>query len=232
MKNRLNRTSRTCGSLALAGTLALLSGCAHVKPEELASSMDQLREEMRTQDQAVEDRLGDRMDQMQAENDQRLSALESDLGSLRDDFQVTVERLESAIRFNAPVHFAFDDASIRTEDRDVLDRFAQVVANYYDQAIITVEGFADPSGSAQYNLQLGERRADAVKDYLESAGIPSDRLRAVSYGEATDRQVVPDAQGPGDAGWQNRRVSMVIDFNQGSEGTEGTPIALNETGGA
>lgn len=229
--SRPNRTYRTYGSFALAGTLALLSGCAHVNQEQLASSMDQLREEMRTQDQAVEDRLSDRMDQMQAENEQRLSALESDLGSLQDDFQVTVERLESAIRFNAPVHFAFDDASIRTEDEPVLDRFAQVVASYYDEAIITVEGFADPSGSAEYNLRLGERRAEAVKDYLEAAGIPSDRLRAVSYGEAADRQVVPDAQGPGDMGWQNRRVSMVIDFNRG-EASEGTPLAMNEPGGA
>lgn len=216
---------RTCGSLAVAGAVALLSGCAHVNQEQLASEMDQLRQEMRTQDQGVEDRLSDRMDQMDAENDGRLSALESDLGALRSEFQVTVERLESAVRFNAPVHFAFDDSSIRAEDEAVLNQFAQVVSAYYDRAIITVEGFADPSGSAEYNLQLGGRRAEAVKDYLEAEGIPASRLRAVSYGEATERQVVPDAQGPGDMGWQNRRVSMVIDFNQPAEGE---PIVLND----
>ena len=95
---------------------------------------------------------------------------------------------------------------------------------YYDRAIITIEGFTDSSGPAEYNLQLGERRAEAVRDYLESAGIPADRMRTVSYGEAGNRQIDSAAQGPGNTGWQNRRVSMVIDFN---EAAEGTPLAMN-----
>ena len=186
--------------------------------EQFATELDQLRQEMeaqmQAQDVAVEDRLGDRMDEMDDEMDRRLAALESDLSELRGDFEVTVERFESAIRFSAPVHFAFDDASIRTEDEAILNRFAEVVSGYYQQAIITVEGFADPSGSEAYNLRLGQERAEAVSEYLEGEGVPADRMRAVSYGEAPERQIVSDSQGPGETGWQNRRVSMVIDFGE------------------
>jgi peptidoglycan-associated lipoprotein len=93
----------------------------------------------------------------------------------------------------------------------VLDRFAGVVKEYYPNATITVEGFADPAGSTRFNQRLGMRRAEAVRGYLQSNGSLSGNLRAVSYGEATNRQVVPGARGPGDEGMQNRRVALVIE---------------------
>ena len=94
----------------------------------------------------------------------------------------------------------------------MLDRFATVVKEYYPGAVITVEGFTDPAGTAAYNRRLGQRRADTVKEYLASAeGLETSQLKAVSYGEARDRQVVPGAKGPGDAGLENRRVALVID---------------------
>lgn len=203
---------------AAAAALVLAAGCAHVNEEQLAAEMDVLRAEMQASDEAVEDRVNGRVDQLESDTDARLNSLEGELESLRGEFQVTVERLESAIRFNAPVHFAFDDDTVRSEDEAVLAHFAQVVSAYYDQATITVEGFTDPSGSAEYNLQLGERRANSVRDFLESAGIPAERMRVVSYGEASERQISPTDQGPGSAGWQNRRVSMVIDFVGEAEG--------------
>ena len=77
---------------------------------------------------------------------------------------------------------------------------------------MTVEGFTDPAGSAAYNQRLGQRRADAVKEYLATAGgFTSETLKAVSYGEVKKRQVVPGAKGPGDDGIENRRVALVID---------------------
>ncbi len=79
--------------------------------------------------------------------------------------------------------------------------------------MLTVEGFADPAGSRAYNEQLGMRRAEAVRDYLSSNGtLTNASIRTVSYGEVRDRQVVPGAQGPGDAGLENRRVALVIDY--------------------
>lgn len=198
--------------LGVTGALLIVSACARVTPDEMSAELDQVRQEMREQNQALEQRLGQRIDGVEG----RLGALEQDLTALRDDFDVTVERLEGAIRFNAPVHFAFDDATVRTQDQQLLDRFAEVMRSHYPEATITLEGFTDPAGSPTYNLQLGERRAEAVREYLAGVGLPTDRMRVVSYGETRDRQVVPGAHGPGTEGWQNRRVAMVIDFDPAS----------------
>jgi peptidoglycan-associated lipoprotein len=82
--------------------------------------------------------------------------------------------------------------------------------------VITVEGFADPAGSASYNRRLGERRADAVRDYLVQNGLSADNLRAVSYGEASNRQV--ERGKTRDEGASNRRVTLVVDFAGQSSG--------------
>ena len=209
---RYERGLVTWTGLTAIAALLLVSACSHVSQDEFESELDRVQAEMRQdlqdETQALEQRLGSDISQLEA----RLTNLEGDLAQLRQDFDVTIERLESAIRFNAPVHFAFDDDNIRTQDREVLERFAQVAMTHYDGATITVEGFTDPAGSAEYNRRLGERRAESVKDYLVGQGLSSSQLRAVSYGEDPDRQVIRGAQGPGEEGWQNRRVAMVIDF--------------------
>jgi peptidoglycan-associated lipoprotein len=121
--------------------------------------------------------------------------------------------METALRFNVPVHFAFNDATVRETDQALLDRFAKVVGSSYSNAHITIEGFADPAGSAAYNQELGLNRAESVRDYLvTSGGLNAGMLHTVSYGEARNRQVVPGAYGPGDRGLENRRVAFVIDF--------------------
>jgi peptidoglycan-associated lipoprotein len=97
----------------------------------------------------------------------------------------------------------------------VLDRFASVVNEHYPGSTVTVEGFTDPSGSAAYNMELGQARADAVKEYLGS-NLSGTTVRAVSYGEARNRQITPGAQGPGDEGIENRRVALVIDYTGAS----------------
>ena len=75
-----------------------------------------------------------------------------------------------------------------------------------------MEGFADPAGSTAYNLRLGKLRAEEVRSYLISrGGLSEQQVRAVSYGEEVDRQVVPGAAGPGEAGRENRRAVIVID---------------------
>jgi peptidoglycan-associated lipoprotein len=215
MEVRMDRTIKGAGVLIVL----LLSACATVSPDEMEAELTQvraeLREEIRQGDEAVEARLGSRMDQVEA----RVNSLENDLSLLREDFDVTIERLESALRFNTPVHFAFDDDQVRAQDRELLDRFASVISEYYSDATITVEGFTDSAGDPSYNMALGQRRAESVSNYLQQQGVPSERLRAVSYGESRDRQIVPGAAGPGTEGWQNRRVSMVIDFNPESSPT-------------
>jgi outer membrane protein OmpA-like peptidoglycan-associated protein len=127
----------------MAGAALVISGCATVKQDQFDAEMAQVRQEIRQGDETVERQLGQRIDETERRLEARMATLEQALGQLRDEFDVTVERLETAIRFNAPVHFAFDDDQVRTQDREVLDRFASVVQAHYGQATITVEGFTD-----------------------------------------------------------------------------------------
>jgi peptidoglycan-associated lipoprotein len=125
-----------------------------------------------------------------------------------------VEELETAVRFDVPIYFGFDEDEVNPEYMAFLDRFAQVVQRYYPSSMVTVEGFTDPVGTVEYNQALGMRRAQAVADYLVGrGGLGEGRVRAVSYGEATDRLVSAEGHGPGPEGWENRRVALVIDHS-------------------
>jgi peptidoglycan-associated lipoprotein len=202
-------------ALALFGTCGVvlgLSGCAaKVTREDFNAEVARLRQEV----QASDAQLGARIDstnQLVTDHTRRLDALDQELQAFRGEFNVSIERTKDLMKFNVPVHFEFSKSELREPDRPVLDRFATVVKEYYPGAIVTVEGFTDPAGSAAYNRRLGQRRADAVKEYLASAGgFETSQVKAVSYGEARNRQIAPGAKGPGDAGVENRRVALVID---------------------
>ena len=118
------------------------------------------------------------------------------------------------------VDFDFDDTAIDNEDHAVLDRFARVVQEHYRGSNVTIEGFADPAGSAAYNRRLSERRAESVREYLLDQGLSQERLRAVGYG--SERQVVPGAAATTPGAELNRRVVFVIE-GPVSEPLPGTP---------
>lgn len=208
--------------MAGLGMVGLTSACSTVSPDELDSDLSALRAEMMEEMEAGDEQVTQEMDGRLSSIEQRLSQLESDLSQMERDFEVTVQRLEEQLRFDVPVYFGFDDATLTADARPILDRFAAVAEEYYPEALITVEGFTDPSGPAEYNEQLGQRRADTVRDYLvQGASVNDERVRAVSYGENSNRLVQPDETGPGQTGWQNRRVVLVID-HQGEPPTVST----------
>ena len=204
--------TRAVTMLGAVGVILGLSGCAaKVKLEDYSSDMAKLREEIQTSDRQLASRI-DSLGTAVGDHSRRLDALEQELQAFRSEYNVSIEKVRGMLKFNVPVHFEFASSELREADRPVLDRFATVAKEYYPGALITVEGFADPAGSTAYNLRLGQRRAEAVREYLGTAGgFSSDRLKAVSYGEARNRQVVPGARGPGEEGLENRRVALVID---------------------
>ena len=79
-------------------------------------------------------------------------------------------------------YFDYDKADIRADAREALGKTADFFRNY-PQLRVTIEGHCDERGSTEYNLALGDRRANAVKQYLFGLGIPADRLTTVSYGK-------------------------------------------------
>lgn len=210
-----HRGVQAAAALGAVGVLLGLGGCARVKPAEFNAEVARLREEMQAGDRQVAGQLGARIDstnQAVADHARRLDALEQELQAFRSEYNVSMEKVKGMLKFDVPVHFEFGSSELRETDRPVLDRFASVVKEYYPGAIVTAEGFTDPAGSAAYNQRLGQRRAEAVREYLATAGgFTSETLKAVSYGEVRNRQVVPGAKGPGDVGVENRRVALVID---------------------
>ena len=204
------------GRGALVLGLVALAGCGYAKRKDVDAQMAQLRTDMqgeiRAGDQAVDSRvtgLDGRVNGLES----RSAALEQELRSMRAEFNASIEELKGMLAFNVPVNFEFDSDQLRPTDHTVLQKFASVVKDYYPNAVVTVEGFTDPAGGRSYNLELGRRRAESVKAFLVTEGLQGDVVKVVSYGEATDRQVVPGAQGPGGEGQQNRRVSLVIDYS-------------------
>ena len=153
----------------------------------------------------------ERQERMAADEQLRtdVQALRGALDSLRSEFDVRITQVAEGLKFMMPVHFAFDDATVREEDKPSITRFAQVVQQHYPNAKITVEGFADPAGSRNYNVNLSQRRAEAVKQYLSEAGLMSDMVATVAYGET--RQVVPGAERDDSGAEMNRRVTFVIE---------------------
>ena len=148
------------------------------------------------------------------ENAARIEALRAELDSLRTNYGARITAMEDGIRFAMPVNFAFNDDQVRGDAQPVLERFARVASRYYPGSLITIEGFADPAGSARYNMNLSKRRAENVRRSLESLGLTGNPLRTIAYGES--RLVHPGAAADDPGAQQNRRVVFVIE-NVGAE---------------
>ncbi len=210
-----NVLGRRLGAIAVFAAVGLVAACGgKVDQEDFDEQVSDIQSTLDEHDQRISDNSS-RIDDL----DSRVSQLESDLEDLRQNFQAQIEELEEGMRFALPVHFEFDRAQIRSVDRPVLDRFAAVVQEHYSDALITVEGFADPAGSDSYNVNLSQDRAQNVKDYLvEQGGLSEGMVKTVGYGEADNRLVRPDEQGPGREGLENRRVTFVVEFGGSLDG--------------
>jgi peptidoglycan-associated lipoprotein len=104
------------------------------------------------------------------------------------------------------VYFDYDSFQIRDDAKPLLKGNAQTINGKPTWPMIVIEGHCDERGSDEYNLALGERRAEQVKRYLVDLGVPSSRLDTVSFGEAN-----PAVQGHDEAAWRyNRRSEFAL----------------------
>jgi len=193
------RTFRNAGFAVALGAVALTGCSQYIKRDEFDATISELR--------STDQRLQSQIDGLSAKHD------------------ALVTQLAGRTRVDTAAHFAINDAAVAEQDKALLDDFARVIRDSHSQAVVTVEGFADPSGSAAHNRRLGLQRAQSVRDYLVSAGLGEARVRAVSYGEDRNRQVHEGAVG--DAGQANRRVSLVVDYaGPRSDGQQPTTASL------
>lgn len=115
--------------------------------------------------------------------------------------QVLEERLNEL----SAVYFEFNKSLLSEETRDRLSLYAELLADI-PTLRLKLEGHCDENGSVDYNLALGDRRANAVKDYMTRLGVESGRLETVSYGKAR-----PVYLGHSETAWaKNRRVEFRV----------------------
>jgi peptidoglycan-associated lipoprotein len=112
---------------------------------------------------------------------------------------------QAALREITTFYFDFDTSEIKPEAREVLVAHAKYLASHPQQDV-RLEGHADERGTKEYNLALGERRANAVKRFLIVNGASRGQIETVSYGEEK-----PAVMGSNESAWaQNRRVELVF----------------------
>ena len=118
----------------------------------------------------------------------------------------TVEYLATGVKDR--VFFATNKSTLTTASRDTLRKQAAWMRAKGKALSFTIEGHADERGTREYNLALGERRANAVKDYLMTYGISGSRLSVISYGKER-----PVNSGSNPLAWSQNRRSVTVKAN-------------------
>ena len=110
--------------------------------------------------------------------------------------------MDAASAAGSVFYFDYDSSSLGDDVRAAID--AHVALMMADSGNVRLEGHTDERGTREYNLALGERRANAVRDYMVASGVPAYRIETISYGEEN-----PVAYGSGESSWKkNRRVEI------------------------
>ena len=118
----------------------------------------------------------------------------------------TVEYLATGVKDR--VFFATNKSTLTTASRDTLRKQAAWMRKKGKDLTFSIEGHADERGTREYNLALGERRANAVKDYLMTYGISGSRLSTISYGKER-----PVNSGSNPLAWSQNRRSVTVKAN-------------------
>jgi peptidoglycan-associated lipoprotein len=161
-----------------------------------------------------------RLEEQRAREKAEQEAKEKEQARIREEERRKAEELERSLtakkqpgiegevlesKLLKDVYFDFDRYDIRSQDVTILKEDAAVLMKY-PRLKVQIEGHCDEKGTAEYNLALGERRANSVKKYLVSLGVPADRLSTISYGKE-----MPVDPGHNDEAWaKNRRAHLII----------------------
>ncbi len=181
--------------LALPVLLMLTLGCPHKKPVTPAKDLNVDTTTVAPPSAPATDVTPPAQPTMQDKTEDPL---------LSQDLQVVNDELRKR-GFSSDVYFQYDESTLSDETRDKLARDAELLKKQ-PQFQLTVEGHCDERGTNEYNLALGERRANAVRDYVGSLGVNPTRLRTISYGE--ERPVCTEHV---ESCWsQNRRAHLVV----------------------
>ena len=123
---------------------------------------------------------------------------------IEDQSKLAEQELQDQVMQASTIYFAFDNATIASDYEKVLALHAKYLSSN-PALTVTIEGHADERGTPEYNIALGERRAQAVSMYLQALGVQADQISIVSYGEEK-----PLVAGQSDEAYaKNRRAVLV-----------------------
>ena len=186
--------------LVLMMSLVMFASCAKRPPEP---------EDYPPDEQPMDIRAAERAE-VEAELERQRRFAEEELEGFRDR-ELTPDEKAARVKkemdreafLESTVYFAFDNSSLTTEAREILLRQARWLKENGDATVI-IEGHCDNRGTEEYNLALGSRRAQSVKDFLVNAGVEPSRIVTISYGEER-----PAVQGDNEEAWaKNRRAEF------------------------
>ncbi len=176
------------------------AACARGPSAEELAAMEAARQ------QAIADSLraarAEEEARLAAEEEARRMAEEAARLAAEEEARRAAEARHQEMMSLSTVYFDYDMSNIREDQRSALDENARKLREYQPEDMVMVEGHCDERGTIEYNLALGEQRAQAVKTYLVDAGVAEGRIETVSFGEEQ-----PAVMGGDESAWsQNRRA--------------------------
>ncbi len=172
----------------LAFSLIFFSGCA---------KKEVVKEESATKEQAVAAKQPGMQEKVTTKEGPAMATSEEETAMAKRE-QIFVD-----------IHFDFDKFNLKSEAREILKKQAGWLANHATASVL-IEGNCDERGTEEYNLALGQRRANEAMKYFVGFGIDKKRIKTISYGK--DRPLDP---GNNEAAWaKNRRDHFVLSFKK------------------
>ena len=188
--------SRLLLTLIMASSLAMTFGCAMKKTATSSTSAPSLQQSTSTT--AASDPLRGEQGQIREETIMAAPQSTAQTGSWTSQEKPVLAGLQI-------VHFSYDQHLLSDEAREIIAANAAILKGT-GKVRFQLAGHCDERGSDQYNIALGERRAEAVQAYLLQLGIDAGRMETVSYGEEK-----PLDPGFGESAWvKNRRVEFIL----------------------
>jgi peptidoglycan-associated lipoprotein len=187
--------------IVFAFSLTLFSGCAEKKAVVKDEALQE--QQVATAQEAVSATVDDEAARKAKELEDREAALKA---QAEPDAEARAAAAQKPVDLNLQnIYFDYDKSSIREDAREILKANAGIFTKKSEAGII-IEGHCDERGTAEYNMALGERRAQEAKQYLMNLGINASRMETISYGE--ERPL--DAKSTEEAWAKNRRAQFLL----------------------
>jgi len=213
----MRKTRRILGVAAVATALAVVGSTGCITKKVFRKNVEETNTRIQGVESGVEEnerRIGD----LGKETDQKIASVRQtaekavEVGNSALQKAQTAEKLARGKMLwevtlsDDRVRFSFGQAEVPPEAAAALDDLSNKVRAYDKAVYVEIEGHTDNIGSEEYNLQLGQERAEAVRSYLASKGIPLHAMEVISYGET--KPVTENSTPAGRS--QNRRVVVRV----------------------